>query len=131
MHDYYMLLLFYELLQTWVYFMIYITYQPYSGGMAKKHNIKPHLQYNMSHEINFCWWRHVQKLWRYYDAQKLWNYVCLFQNTFILGRSRVAFFADIIKILTFFIKRNFKDSKKVKRFRIYISKCSLYLYFLI
>ena len=37
----------------------------------------------------------------------------LFQNTFILKRSRVAIFADIIKIVTMFIKKDFKDSKKV------------------
>ena len=28
----------------------------------------------------------------------------LFQNTFILGRPRVAIFADIIKIVTMFVK---------------------------
>ena len=39
----------------------------------------------------------------------------LFQNTFILTRSRVVIFADIIKIVTSFIKTIFKDSKKVKK----------------
>ena len=38
----------------------------------------------------------------------------LFQNTFILRRSRVAIFADIIKIVIMFIKTVFKDSKKLK-----------------
>ena len=42
--------------------------------------------------------------------------------TFILknlfsGRPRVAIFADIIKIVTIFIKAILKDSKKVKRIR--------------
>ena len=40
-------------------------------------------------------------------------------------------FADIIKIITSFIKKIFKDSRKVRRIRNYVSKCNLYLYFLI
>ena len=44
---------------------------------------------------------------------------------------RVAIFADIIKIVTMFIKTISKDSKIVKRIRSYVSKCNLYLYFLI
>ena len=36
----------------------------------------------------------------------------LFQNTFVLGRPKVANFADIIKIVN--IEATFKDSKKVK-----------------
>ena len=39
----------------------------------------------------------------------------LFQNTFVLRRSRVTNFADIIKIPAIFIKTIFKDLKKVKR----------------
>ena len=38
----------------------------------------------------------------------------LFQNTFILRRSRLANFADIIKITTMLIKATPKDSKKRK-----------------
>ena len=38
----------------------------------------------------------------------------LFQNTFILRRSRVANFADMIKIASMFIKTTFKDFKKIK-----------------
>ena len=42
----------------------------------------------------------------------------------------VAIFADIIKIVTMFIKTIIKDSIKVKRIRNYVlSKCNLYLYF--
>ena len=55
----------------------------------------------------------------------------LFQNSFILRRPGVAIFAEIIKIITKFIKKIFKDSRKVKRIRNYVSKCNLYLYFLI
>ena len=55
----------------------------------------------------------------------------LFQNTFTLRRSWVAIFADIIKIVTMFIKKIFKDSRKVKRIRNYVSKCNFYLYFLV
>ena len=43
----------------------------------------------------------------------------------------VAIFADIIEIATMFIKKIFKDSIKVERIWNYVSKCSLYLYFLI
>ena len=53
-----------------------------------------------------------------------------FQNTVILRRPGVAIFADIIKIVTIFIKEIFKDSK-VKKIIIYESKCNLYWYFLI
>ena len=55
----------------------------------------------------------------------------LFKNTVILRRSWVAIFANIIQILTRFVKEIFKDSRKVKRIRNYESKCNLYLYFLI
>ena len=42
----------------------------------------------------------------------------LFQNTFILRRSRIVNFADIIKISTIFIKTTFKDSKKLKELEV-------------
>ena len=54
----------------------------------------------------------------------------LFQNTLTLRRPGVVIFADIIKILTMFIKTITKDSRKVKRIRNYVSKSNLYLYFL-
>ena len=47
----------------------------------------PH-QYNLSHVIKFCWWGH---------GQKLWHHNLYFKIPF-LRRSRVANFADIIKI---------------------------------
>ena len=55
----------------------------------------------------------------------------LFQITVILRKPGVAVFADIIKIITMFIKKIFKDSRKVKRIRNYVLKYNLYLYFLI
>ena len=55
----------------------------------------------------------------------------LFQNTFILRKLGVAIFADIIKIVTIFIRTIFKDSNKVKIIENYGSKCNLYLYILI
>ena len=55
----------------------------------------------------------------------------LFRNTVILRRPGVAIFAEIIKNITRFIKKFFKDSRKVKRLRNYVSDCSLYLYFFI
>ena len=57
--------------------------------------------------------------------------LALSQISFILRRPRVTNFADIIKIATMFIKTTVKDSQKVKRIRNYVSKCNLYLYFLI
>ena len=54
----------------------------------------------------------------------------LFQKTFILRRPGVVIFADI-KIVIMFIKTIFEDSRKVKGSRNYVSKCNLYLYFLI
>ena len=48
----------------------------------------------------------------------------------MLGRPRWAIFADIMKIITRFIKEIFKDLRKTKRVRNYLLKCNLYLYFL-
>ena len=59
-----------------------------------------------------------------------YDIIALFQNAFVLRKSRVAILADIIKIVTIFIKTMFRDSKKVKRIRNYVSKSNLYLYFL-
>ena len=55
----------------------------------------------------------------------------LTQNIIILRRPRVANFADTIKIATVFMKTTLKDSNKVKITRNYVSKCNLYLHFLI
>ena len=55
----------------------------------------------------------------------------LFQNTFVLRRPGVAIFADIIKVVTKFLKTIFKYSRKVKISRNYVSKGNLYLYFLV
>ena len=41
----------------------------------------------------------------------------LFKNIVILGNPCVAIFDGIIKIMTMFIKKIFKDSRKVKRSR--------------
>ena len=49
-------------------------------------------------------------------------------STFILKRLRVANFADIIWILTMFIKTTLKDLKNVKRIINCLWKCNLYLY---
>ena len=54
-----------------------------------------------------------------------------FQKLFILRKPGVAIFADIIKIVTMFIKTILKDSRKVKRISDYVSKWNLYLHFLI
>ena len=53
------------------------------------------------------------------------------KKIFILRRPGVAIFADIVKIMTMFIKNIFKDSRKVKRIRNNALKCNLYLYFLV
>ena len=75
--------------------------------------------YHFSQVIKFCWWRH---------GQQLWLYNLYFKNLYF-KKARVAIFADIIKILTMFVKIILKDSKKVIRIRNYVSKCNLYLYF--
>ena len=55
----------------------------------------------------------------------------LTQNIIILRRPRVANFADTIKTATASMKTTLKDSNKVKITRNYVSKCNLYLHFLI
>ena len=60
-----------------------------------------------------------------------YDVIIFFQKIFILRRPEVAIFADIITILTTFIKTILKDSRKVRRIRSYVSKWNLYLYFLI
>ena len=42
--------------------------------------------------------------------------------TFILRRSKVTNFAEIIKIASMFIKTTFRDSNKIKRIRNYVLK---------
>ena len=54
----------------------------------------------------------------------------LLQSTLILRRLGVVIFADIIKLVTMFIKTITKDSRKAKRIRSYVSKSNLYVYFL-
>ena len=60
-----------------------------------------------------------------------YDIITFFQNIFILIRPEVAIFADIIKILTTFIKTILKDSRKVRRIVSYVSEWNLYLYLLI
>ena len=44
-----------------------------------------------------------------------YDVIIFISNIFILRRPRVAVFAEIIKIVTIFIKTIFKDSKTVKK----------------
>ena len=60
-----------------------------------------------------------------------YDVIIFFQQTFILRRLVATIFADIIKIVTMFIKTILKDSIQVRRIRNYVSKWNLYLYFLI
>ena len=46
-----------------------------------------------------------------------YDVISFFQKTFILRRLGVAIFADIIKIVTIFIKTIPKDSRKVRKIR--------------
>ena len=84
---------------------------------------------NFSHMATSTIWfeSHNKILWRH--GQKLCCHNLHFKM--LLRWPGVAIFADIIKIVTMFIKTIFKDSRKVKRIRNYVSKCNLYLYFLI
>ena len=61
--------------------------------------------------IKLCWWPHGQNH----------GITTLCQNTFILRRPRVASYTDIINIAIIFVKKIFKDSKKVERMRNYVS----------
>ena len=45
--------------------------------------------------------------------------------------SKIASFADIIKIVSMFIKTTYKNSKKKFKNRNYVLECNLHLYFLI
>ena len=62
--------------------------------------------------------------------ERKYDVIGFFQNRLILRRPGVVIFADIIKIVTMFIKTVIKDSRKVKRIKNDVSKPSLYLYFL-
>ena len=62
---------------------------------------------------------------------KNYDVITFFQNIFVLRRPGLAIFADIIKIVTMFIKTTLKDSRNVRRIWNYASKWNLYLYFLI
>ena len=62
---------------------------------------------------------------------KNYDVITFFQQTFILRRSGVAIFAEIIKIVTIFIKTILKDAREVRINTNYVSKWNLYLYFLI
>ena len=73
------------------------------------------LQYNLNHVMKFCWWCHQQELW----CQPL------FQNTIILRKPGVAIFADIIKILTRFIKKIFRLKKSYKKEKLCIKMESI------
>ena len=59
-----------------------------------------------------------------------YDVITIIQNTLILRRPGVGILADIIKIITTFIKTITKDSRKVKRIRNYLSNSNLYVYFL-
>ena len=48
---------------------------------------------------------------------KSYHVTNFFENIFILRRTRVANFSNIIKIATTFIKTTFRDSKKVNKIR--------------
>ena len=81
---------------------------------------RPHLQYNLNHTIKFV----GDVIDRNYDV------ITFFQNIFIVPRPGLAIFADIIKIVTIFVK-TIKDLVQFKRIRDYVSKYNLYLYLLI
>ena len=62
---------------------------------------------------------------------KIYDVITFLKKIFILRRPEVAIFADIIKILTAFIKTILKDSRKLRRIRSFVSEWNLYLDFLI
>ena len=54
-----------------------------------------------------------------------YDVITLFQNNLILRRRGGASFADIIKIVTMFIKTIIQDLRKVKRIISYASKSNI------
>ena len=62
---------------------------------------------------------------------KIYDVITFLKKIFILRRPEVAIFADIIKILTTFIKTILKGSRKLRRIRSFVSEWNLYLDFLI
>ena len=61
---------------------------------------------------------------KYYDV------ITFISKKLYFKKGWVAIFADIIKNVTMYIKTIFKNSRKVKRIRNYVSDCILYLSFL-
>ena len=62
---------------------------------------------------------------------RVYDVITFISKNLYFKRAWLAIFADIIKIVTMFIKTIFENSRKVKRIRNYVSNCNLYLYFLI
>ena len=62
---------------------------------------------------------------------RVYDVITFISKNLYVKRAWLAIFADIIKIVTMFIKTIFENSRKVKRIRNYVSNCNLYLYFLI
>ena len=58
---------------------------------------------------------------------KNYGVINFLQNTLTLRKPGVAIFADIINIVTIFIKTIILDSRKIKRIITYVSKSSLCL----
>ena len=55
-----------------------------------------------------------------------YDVITFFQNSLLLRKPGVAIFADIIEIVTMFIKTILKISGKVRRIRNYVSTWNLY-----
>ena len=62
---------------------------------------------------------------------RVYDVITFISKNLYFKRAWLAIFADIIKIVTMFIKTIFENSRKVRRIRNYVSNCNLYLYFLI
>ena len=60
-----------------------------------------------------------------------YDVITFFSKTLYYKKAWVAISADIIKVVTMFLKTIPKDSRKVGRLRNYLSKWNLYRYFLI
>ena len=73
-------------------------------------------------------------MWQYFVhdvIDRMYYIITFISKYFFLRRAGVPILADIIKILTMFIITIYKDSRKVKINWNYVSKCTLYPYFLI
>ena len=100
--------------QNWVFYN-------FSQRSARVTKLYSYLQYTLSHVIKFC----EDVTDRGYDVI---SFISKYQNTIILRRARVSIFADIIKIVTTFIKKILEGLKNVKKNPEIMNQNTIYIF---